>query len=485
MLDKPDSLINSSDISMVAQYNLGPTAEPSEESSGNLEIRINWLEGYNDFGPRTGRIELIRSPGDKGQVSYRLETEIGTIVRYRGDAITDLGTSCELTDLKGLYITENPGQEFRHNADGAFRVSAYVDGKLVGTHTQRIYYSHFAKAYYTLIANGIPAIPSPLENRYAFFSLLRLDDMSLDALLSRFGNRYTKEEYYGETLYIYDYGLVLSQKGDGNVSRIYLGDECFAPGGNMVRKADLMEDGGLETAVLYEWNGYYGLYVGNESTGAYVNEMLGFTQVYEWELADLAGDSRPEIYISGSGYSEEFRCLFTVKNGKLEKLFSPLDEMGQHSRITCELKGKQLTVAIAGETGKMSCTLPDRLFPECGGLDDSSALSLGSDWKPAERNGQRLIRLTCTVRKKVGEYYHGPLGDVMFPEYMIDFYADVAWATLWLKHDGLAWQVIDSQLSMRYGDGTGDDVPPIAYDEARIGPGHACGGGYPGTWRRS
>ena len=43
MLDKPDSLINSSDISMVAQYNLGPTAEPSEESSGNLEIRINWL----------------------------------------------------------------------------------------------------------------------------------------------------------------------------------------------------------------------------------------------------------------------------------------------------------------------------------------------------------------------------------------------------------------------------------------------------------
>lgn len=349
----------------------------------------------------------------------------------------------------------------------------------LGTCLRKIHYSHLANAFYTYSKDGIPEIPSPKENQYAFFSLMRLDDISLDALLSRFGDRYTTRKNNGEDLYVYDFGLVIRTAGDGKVTTVYLGDDSFSPAGHMKKKADLLEDEGEETAVLYAWNIYYGLYIENGKKGSYVNAILDFMNVHEWELADLAGDGRPEIYIAGNGAGVSFQKLYTLKNGRLVELFNSMNEMEHTGRVSCDLKGKELTVTVKGygtdKDMKMSCILPDRLFPKEGGLNDSHALYVSSGWKPAERSGQKLIRLTCTVQKKAGTYYFGPLFDAddgfEFPDaYVADMFVDVAWVTFWLKHNGSNWQVVDTQLSMKYRDGTGETAPPITYEENSLGP---------------
>lgn len=335
------------------------TGDPTDQPS--LEVRINWLKGYQEHGPRKGKIEVVMGSMKGRPLTYHLKTEIGQFARWKDKKFVELGSSCVLEDLSDLYIIESPDQFFLGSREGLFAVDVYDGEKLVTTCSRSIYYSDDARVFYTLMDDGIPAIPNPAENGYAFFSIIGLEekDLSTSALLSRFGDLYTVKQTPYKTLYIYDFGLILCEKEKGKVSSICLGDFEYYPSKNEKKQGDILEEDGPETAILYKYGILNGIYIENRAKDTYLNAMPEMWDVGEWELVDLSGDGRDEIYISCPNEQK----LYTVKEGKLVEPFLPLHIHEQTGRISWSLEGKELTVSI-DESIRASCTLPDRLSPE-------------------------------------------------------------------------------------------------------------------------
>jgi hypothetical protein len=175
----------------------------------------------------------------------------------------------------------------------------------------------------------------------AIESILPIEDNSLETLLEYYGDNYIVRQETDYTKYIYESGQVLAEHEKGRVSSIKIGDNHYMPWDYKRAAGSFTAANTDETAYLCEiglWNRL--LFIVDNVTGEIIlsEKLPGYYEIHDFTTADITGDGKKEIYVSGTR-GTKFGLLYGIEKGEFVRIYDYILNAGFINNISYQLSG--------------------------------------------------------------------------------------------------------------------------------------------------
>ncbi len=471
LTEEPNKKLNFSDIGSMAQY-IYEYKNPID----NGDITFNWVKGYQAYGPKYAKIELINDNLKKKNLNIQIAVDMGHFIRNENGVMVDIGKQYIGTNLDQIYWSGDAKDDESYGFCN-FKIYSASDNSLISSWKCRLLYSSETDSYYTLHERGIPAVVSPTGNKYIYEDLLPMGNVSLSELLHKFGNSYTMRDGFMGKEYLYDTGLLL-KAGSNERYDVFIGNEIIDQESIKKLTCDFLDNDGLETLVLYEMDYRYFLSVFNSDCNKFIKHFsLNYQSIDDWSTYDINNDIKNELYLYGSRDDGTIlRELLTVKNGEMKALYSTSNSRQYNKSIQAILNDRKLNIKANSGDFKLSAEsmMPKRVFYNMKDVKDKNDLIvISNDWEIVNYKGKYRIKNSSTINMKIIEYYFGPPDENSeFNEVMLN---DVAVVDFYLEPHKDEFKLVDAKIKVKYDKDEPVDIEPIFEDDGCLVNGPALG----------
>ena len=466
-----DKKLNFPDIGSMVQY-----IYEHKNPIDNGDITFNWVKGYQAYGPKYAKIELNNDNLKKKNLKIQIAVDMGHFIINDNGVMVDVGKQYIGTNLDHIYWTKNDNDSESYGFC-YFKIYSSSDNSLISSWKCKLLYSSQTNSCYTLHERGIPAVVSPMGNKYIYEDLLTMGNVSLSELIHKFGDSYTVRDGFMGKEYLYDTGLLL-KAGSGERYDVFIGDEIIDHESIKKLTCDFLDNDGLETLVLYEMDYRYFLSVFNSDCSKLIKHFsLNYQSIDDWSTYDINNDSKKELYLYGSSDDGTiFRELLTAKNGEIKALYSTSNSRQYNKSIQAVLNDRKLNINVNAGDFKLSAesTMSKRVFYNMKDVKDKNDLIVfGNDWEMVNYKGKYMIKNSSTINMKIIEYYYGPPEENSEPnEVMLN---DVAVVDFYLESCKDGFKLVDAKIKVKYDKDDPVDIEPMLLDEGCLVNGPALG----------
>lgn len=234
-----------------------------------------------------------------------------------------------------------------------------------------------------------------------------------------------------------------------------------------------LDDAQKEVIELYEKGLRHALRVKKEQNVIFA-ESLPYVTITNWQLIDIDGDGRNELYIEGAGDGVTEKELYKFSDNGMVSILNMNGIEVFFKDIKKTIEGNRFTCSFLSEGDELFCSgsslLPPKLFFNIeAGEDPNGFLVTSYDWVPIKKENSWYIDATATIKIKAGQYYWGPPVLEPDPSEYTDFHCDIARFHITLQRTESSFSPIEARLVLNYPETAMPGVDLLDFEEATFG----------------
>ena len=410
---------------------------------------------FSSLGFVHGEEEKVYAAAKLGNVEVTANN-----LNIRQEKSTDSKILC-MTSKKKIYKVLAEGKDSQgriwYKVNAEFGVSGWIAGwycKKTKEGVNTTYESKYRELLY------------PCTNKDIYVKLLLLEDYSFKNVVKICGSKYTVKDNWASKTYEYKNGIYFDVNSKNEIDYINVNGRSIDVKDIKKVKGDIFSDKGNEILIA---NGYYLYVIDDESKQLLKEYEIGFQDISEIKVGDIAGDDSLELYLSGSVDYTLKQNIYKVSKDKFVRIYdiTSFDSYSKGIKTNISKNTLKLDINIGSHSVKETSKLPERVFYNTKDQKDKNKLvSVDTAWKLVEENGKWYINVRNTVNILMLTYYWGPPNDDMADNEVM--YNDLARFDYLIDLNKSKPKIMNFTYDIKYNDPNLLKVKPLLAEEGAI-----------------